>query len=57
LAVTPTAAPNEFKMTSPLGKEFFLAIKSGGKIAVGWPVEKDEKTGSSGKLVSGMGIL
>jgi hypothetical protein len=44
LAVTPTAANNEFKMTSPLGSEFFLAVKSGGKIAVGWPAEKDEKT-------------
>jgi hypothetical protein len=55
LAVTPTAADNEFKMTSPLGKEFFLAIKEEVhaatwptvnvvKIFVGWPAEKDEKT-------------
>jgi hypothetical protein len=44
LTVTPTMADNEFKMTSPLGKEFFLAIKTGGKIAVGWPGEKDVKT-------------
>jgi hypothetical protein len=44
LAVTPTAADNEFKMTSPLGKEFFLAFKNGGKIVAGWPAEKDEKT-------------
>jgi len=44
LSVTPTAALNEFKMTSPLGKEFFLAFKTGGKIVAGWPAEKDEKT-------------
>ena len=44
LAVTPAGPPGEFKMTSPWGKEFFLAIKTGGKIVAGWPAERDEKT-------------
>jgi hypothetical protein len=44
--LTPTlaGAAGEFKMISPAGKEFFLAIKTGGRIAVGWPSEKDDKT-------------
>jgi len=44
LTVSPASAPNEFKMSSPLGREFFLAVKTGGKISVAWPPEKDEKT-------------
>ena len=44
LAAAPAAAAGEFKMASPWGKEFFLAIKTGGKIVAGWPAEKDEKT-------------
>ena len=44
LAVTPAGPAGEFKMTSPLGQEFFLAIRTGGKIVAGWPEEKDGKT-------------
>jgi hypothetical protein len=40
----PAGPAGEFKMISPLGKEFFLAIKTGGRIVAGWPEEKDEKT-------------
>jgi hypothetical protein len=43
LTVTPAGPPGEFKMTSPWGKEFFLAIKTGGRIVAGWPAEKDGK--------------
>jgi hypothetical protein len=44
LAVTPAGAAGEFKITSPLGRAFFLAIKTGGRIVAGWPAEKDGKT-------------
>jgi hypothetical protein len=44
LAATASGPAGEFKMPSPLGREFFLAIRSGGKVVVGWPAEKDEKT-------------
>jgi hypothetical protein len=44
LAATPAGAAGEFSMPSPSGKEFFLAIRTGGRIAVGWPAEKDGKT-------------
>ena len=44
LAVTPSGPAGSFKMTSPSGREFFLAIKTGGRIVAGWPAEKDEKT-------------
>jgi len=44
LAATPTGVAGEFKMPSPWGKDFFLAIKTGGKIVAAWPAEKDEKT-------------
>jgi len=44
LAAAPAGAAGEFRMPSPSGKEFFLAIRTGGRIAVGWPGEKDEKT-------------
>jgi hypothetical protein len=45
VALTPTPAgpAGEFKMTSPAGKEFFLAIKTGARIVAGWPAEKDEQ--------------
>jgi hypothetical protein len=43
LTLAAAGPAGEYKMTSPGGKAFFLAIKSGGKIAVGWPAEKDEK--------------
>lgn len=33
----------EFEMPSPLGKEFFLAAKSGPTILIGWPKATDEK--------------
>jgi hypothetical protein len=56
LTVTPTVNASEFKMTSPLGREFFLAIQgkvrdagfptpmTHERIVVPWPAEKDEKT-------------
>jgi hypothetical protein len=46
VALTPTPAgpAGKFKMTSPAGREFFLAIKTSEKIVAGWPLEKDEKT-------------
>ena len=44
LAAAPAGAAGEFRMPSPSGKEFFLAIRTGGRIAVGWPGEKVEKT-------------
>lgn len=44
LKPTPKGPAGEYKMASPSGREFFVAIKSGGKIIVGWPAEKDEKT-------------
>jgi hypothetical protein len=44
LALSPAGAAGEFKMTSPLGREFFLAIKTGARIVAGWPAEKDGKT-------------
>jgi hypothetical protein len=44
LAAAPAGQAGEFKMTSPSGREFFLAIKTGGKIVAGWPAEKDAKT-------------
>jgi hypothetical protein len=43
LTPAPAGPAGEFKMTSPSGREFFLAIKTGGRIVVGWPAEKDEK--------------
>jgi hypothetical protein len=44
--LTATAANqgHEFRMTSPSGREFFVALKTGERIKVGWPEEKDEKT-------------
>ena len=44
LAVTPAGPAGEFKTASPLGREFFLAIKTGAKIVAGWPAEKDGQT-------------
>jgi len=43
LAAAPAGPAGEFKMPSPWGREFFLAIKTGGKIVAGWPAQKDEK--------------
>ena len=43
LTPTPAGPAGEYKMTSPSGREFFLAIKTGARIVVGWPPEKDEK--------------
>ena len=36
LTLTPSGRAGEFKMTSPLGREFFLAIKTGDRIVAGW---------------------
>jgi hypothetical protein len=44
LKPAPAGPAGEFKMASPSGRQFFLAIKTGEKIMVGWPAEKDEKT-------------
>ena len=44
VAAKPAGHANEFNIASPLRKGFFVAIKSEGKIAVGWPEEKDAKT-------------
>jgi hypothetical protein len=44
LDATPAGPAGEFKMPSPWGKEFFVAIKTGGKIVAAWPAEKDAKT-------------
>jgi hypothetical protein len=44
LAAAPAGPAGEFKMPSPWGREFFLAIKTGGKIVAAWPAQKDEKT-------------
>ncbi len=43
LEAKPSGVPGEFSMPSPLGKEFFLAAKSGGRMQVGWPKARDEK--------------
>jgi hypothetical protein len=43
LTLTPSGRAGEFKMTSPLGREFFLAIKTGDRIVAGWPPDKEEK--------------
>ncbi|MGD1084384.1 MAG: hypothetical protein ABSA47_06470 [Verrucomicrobiota bacterium] len=43
LTATPAGPAGEYKMPSPLGREFFLAIRTGGKIVAGWPAEKDAK--------------
>ena len=44
LEAAPAGPPGEFKMPSPWGKEFFLAVKTGGKIVAAWPAQKDDKT-------------
>jgi len=44
LEAAPAGPPGEFKMPSPWGREFFLAIKTGGKIVAAWPSAKDAKT-------------
>jgi hypothetical protein len=44
LAATPSGAAGEYKMTSPSGREFFLALKIGGRIVAGWPAEQDRKS-------------
>jgi hypothetical protein len=44
LTPTPAGPAGEFKMNSPSGREFFLAIRTGAKIVAGWPAEKDETT-------------
>jgi hypothetical protein len=33
----------EFKVSSPLGEEFFVAINTGGKIVIGWPAARDDQ--------------
>jgi hypothetical protein len=45
VALTPKPAgpAGDFKMASPGGKQFFLAIKTGARIVAGWPAENDEK--------------
>jgi len=43
LEAKPSGGPGEFSMPSPLGKEFFLAVKSGQRMQVGWPKASDEK--------------
>jgi hypothetical protein len=42
LEAKPGERPGEFEMPSPLGKEFFLAAKSGQNILIGWPKAADE---------------
>jgi hypothetical protein len=43
LEVKPTDQPGQYAMASPLGKEIFLAARTGSQIVVGWPRETDEK--------------
>jgi len=43
LEAKPRGVAGEFEMPSPLGKEFFIAAKSGQTILVGWPKPADEK--------------
>jgi hypothetical protein len=43
LEATRGGATGEFKMPSPLGHEVFLALKTGGRIVVGWPASPDAK--------------
>lgn len=43
LEAAPDGGPDEFEMPSPLGKEFFVAAKSGPRIVVGWPKTINEK--------------
>ena len=43
LEAAPDGGPDEFEMPSPLGKEFFVAAKSGPRIMVGWPKTINEK--------------
>ena len=43
LEAKPHGGGGEFEMPSPLGKEFFIAAKSGPTILVGWPKPDDEK--------------
>jgi len=38
-----TAQPNEFRLTSPLGQQLFLAAKAGDKIVAGWPKPREER--------------
>jgi hypothetical protein len=44
LEAAPAGPAGEFKMPSPLGREFFLAIRTGGKVVAGWPAGSDQKT-------------
>ena len=41
------AASGEFIMASPPGEKFFLAVRSGMKITVGWPATSDAKLADS----------
>jgi hypothetical protein len=43
LEATRDGAAGDFKMPSPLGHEIFLALKTGGRIVVGWPALPDAK--------------
>jgi hypothetical protein len=43
LEAKPGGRPGEFEMPSPLGREFFIAAKSGQTILAGWPKPADEK--------------
>jgi hypothetical protein len=43
LEAAPRGGAGEFEMPSPLGKEFFVAAKSGQTILVGWPKPAEDK--------------
>ena len=55
LEAKPRSGAGEFEMPSPLGKEFFIAAKSGPTILIGWPKPAEEKiirTSSRGALTN-----
>ncbi len=43
LEAKAAGSPGEFEMPSPLGREFFLAVKTGQTLSVGWPQPVDAK--------------